>query len=511
MVSGTKQPALLATLTFLAAMPAIAPAASLLPNGDFESGSLLGWFGAGIDGGIADIATAGTCFSGEDTTRLTMFGGHAALIRSGPGGGRGSIGALTSDPFVAGDGIVFAALTGTRDGERVVAPVHFEVRILNADGAPLTAQRFNTAVVRLADGCPGEARDGRFYVHYFDTRAFRDQQIRIQFRQGTNTGGFEPFTLIDQVIVFGRGEGPLFTSKPEAVAALSSTRRGVPRLDASHSFDPDGGPAPLTFSWQIDGENLIRLGEKPCLADLADGTYEATLFVNDGFHAVSDRLRFEITGQSIGGDGQGDNDDSGDGNGETEAVPRVEYDGCGEDTLATEFSIDQGTPAGGGGDNDDSGGAGSGGDPAAGMSGGGVDNSAPTVDLDADDSSVSGNNFQATYVIGGDPVAIADTDVAVGDADGDEIASATITLQYGADGDSLDIDPSLLPAGIAAAVSPTSINLSGVAAPEAYAAAIGAITFETSDPGDGSRFITVTVNDGIDDSGFAFASIIVQE
>src|SRR5690606_24715984 len=124
---------------------------------------------------------------------------------------------------------------------------------------------------------------------------------------------------------------------------------------------------------------------------------------------------------------------------------------------------------------------------------------------------VSGNNFQATYVIGGDPVAIADTDVAVGDADGDEIASATITLQYGADGDSLDVDPSLLPGGIAAAVSPTSINLSGVAAPEAYAAAIGVVPFETSDPGDGSRFITVTVNDGIDDSGFAFASIIVQE
>lgn len=506
MVSGTKRPILLATLAFLAATPAIAPAASLLPNGDFESGSLLGWFGAGLDGGIADIATSGTCFSGEDTTRLTMFGSHAALVKSGPGGGRGSIGTLTSDSFIAGDGIVFAALTGTRDGERVVEPVHFEVRILNADGAPLTAQRFNTAVVRLAEGCPGEARDGRFYVHYFDTRAFRDQQIRVQFRQSTNTGGFEPFTLIDQVIVFGRGEGPLFTSKPEAVAALSSTRRGVPRLDASHSFDADGGPAPLTFSWQIEGENLIRLGEKPCLADLADGTYQATLFVNDGFHAVSDSLRFEITGQSVGG-----NDGSEDGNGETEAVPRVEYDGCGEDTLTTEFSIDQGTPASGVDDNGEPGGAGSGGDPAAGMSGGDVDNSAPTVDLDADDSSVNGNNYQATFVIDGDPVAIADTDVAVADADGDQITGATITLQNGADGDSLDIDPSPLPAGIDAAVSPTSISLSGIAAPQAYAAAIGAVTFAASAPGDGSRFITVAVSDGTDDSGFAFSSIIVQQ
>ncbi|MCZ7596513.1 MAG: hypothetical protein M5U09_00290 [Gammaproteobacteria bacterium] len=114
-------------------------------------------------------------------------------------------------------------------------------------------------------------------------------------------------------------------------------------------------------------------------------------------------------------------------------------------------------------------------------------------------------------MIDGDPVTIADTDVAVADADGDQIAGATITLQNGADGDSLDIDPSLLPAGIDAAVSPTSISLSGIATPQAYGAAIGAVTFEASDPGDGSRFITVAVNDGTDDSGFAFSSIIVQQ
>jgi hypothetical protein len=302
-------------------------AAGLLPNGDFESGSLIGWTATHIGDGIVDVVTAGDCFSAEDTTHVTLFGNHSALLRSGPSGSSRSVGILTSDPFPAGDGVVFATLTGTRDGGRVVRPVDFRVRILDAAGKTLVMEQFSTSVVRLKEGCPSEARDGRFYVHYFDTRAFHDQDIRIQFRQNTRSSGLQPFTLIDQVLLFERGEGPLFTSKPVAVAALSSTRRGILRLDASHSFDPDEGPLAMTYSWRIQGEHRIRVGEYPCIGDLADGTYEAILYVNDGFHALSDTLRFEVTGSRVGTANSTDGGDT--------PTPRVEVPGCDEEVMAS--------------------------------------------------------------------------------------------------------------------------------------------------------------------------------
>ena len=58
-----------------------------------------------------------------------------------------------------------------------------------------------------------------------------------------------------------------------------------------------------------------------------------------------------------------------------------------------------------------------------------VNNSAPTLDLDGDNSTLPGTSFRATFTENGTPVAIADTDTLIGDPDiGSTIASATITL-----------------------------------------------------------------------------------
>ena len=58
-------------------------------------------------------------------------------------------------------------------------------------------------------------------------------------------------------------------------------------------------------------------------------------------------------------------------------------------------------------------------------------NSAPTLDLDG---SAGGNDFATTFTIGDLPVAIADTDAAIADADDTNIESATITLTNILDG-----------------------------------------------------------------------------
>src|SRR4029077_3466726 len=58
-----------------------------------------------------------------------------------------------------------------------------------------------------------------------------------------------------------------------------------------------------------------------------------------------------------------------------------------------------------------------------------VNNSAPTLDLDGDNSTLPGTTYRTTFTENGTAVAIADTDTLIGDLDiGSTIASATITL-----------------------------------------------------------------------------------
>ena len=79
-----------------------------------------------------------------------------------------------------------------------------------------------------------------------------------------------------------------------------------------------------------------------------------------------------------------------------------------------------------------------------------VNNSAPTLDLDGDNSTLPGTSYRTTFTENGTPVAIADTDTLIGDPDiGSTIASATITLTNPQIGDLLTATLPL-PGGITA-------------------------------------------------------------
>ena len=72
-----------------------------------------------------------------------------------------------------------------------------------------------------------------------------------------------------------------------------------------------------------------------------------------------------------------------------------------------------------------------------------VNNNAPVVDLDADNSTVVGTSFRATFTEGGAPIPIADTDTPITDADSTTLASATITLTNPQAGDLLTCHPAV--------------------------------------------------------------------
>ena len=75
-----------------------------------------------------------------------------------------------------------------------------------------------------------------------------------------------------------------------------------------------------------------------------------------------------------------------------------------------------------------------------------VNASAPTLDLDGNNTTLPGTSYRTTFTENGPPVAIADTDTLIGDPDiGSTIASATITLTNPQIGDLLTA--TLLPPG----------------------------------------------------------------
>ncbi|TAK89420.1 MAG: retention module-containing protein, partial [Burkholderiaceae bacterium] len=140
-----------------------------------------------------------------------------------------------------------------------------------------------------------------------------------------------------------------------------------------------------------------------------------------------------------------------------------------------------------------------------------IDNDAvPTLDLDANNSSgASGNNYTTTFTENGAAVAIADVDIAIADSDSSTLASAAITLTNAKAGDLLNVGA--LPAGISATFAGNVITLSGSATLANYQNAIRAISFSNSseNPDTTPRDITVTVNDGGNDSVAAHATINV--
>ena len=140
-------------------------------------------------------------------------------------------------------------------------------------------------------------------------------------------------------------------------------------------------------------------------------------------------------------------------------------------------------------------------------------NNAPVVDLDADDSTVDGTSFRATFTEGGAPIPIADIDTLITDTDSTTLASATITLTDPQAGDLLAASGAL-PGGImASSYDPGTgiLTLSGVASLADYETALEAIRFSSAgdNPVAGNRIIQVVVNDGINDSQPATSLVTV--
>ncbi|HEY9378307.1 MAG TPA: hypothetical protein VIQ02_14580, partial [Jiangellaceae bacterium] len=143
-----------------------------------------------------------------------------------------------------------------------------------------------------------------------------------------------------------------------------------------------------------------------------------------------------------------------------------------------------------------------------------VNNSAPTLDLDGNNTTLPGTSYRTTFTENGTPVAIADTDTLIGDPDiGSTIASATITLTNPQLGDLLTATLPL-PGGItASAYDPVTgtLTLSNVASFADYETALEAIRFSAAGdtPVAGNRIIEVVVNDGVNDSQPATSLVTV--
>ncbi|WP_211219912.1 Ig-like domain-containing protein [Simiduia agarivorans] len=135
------------------------------------------------------------------------------------------------------------------------------------------------------------------------------------------------------------------------------------------------------------------------------------------------------------------------------------------------------------------------------------------LDLDANDSSgTAGTGYKTTYLEGGNPARIADTDISISDVDNATLTGARIQITNVEAGDFLSIGA--LPGGItASAYNPSTgvITLSGTASLAAYQTAIRAIQYSNDGSASGAdRIVNIAVNDGVDWSNTAVSTIAMQ-
>ena len=143
-----------------------------------------------------------------------------------------------------------------------------------------------------------------------------------------------------------------------------------------------------------------------------------------------------------------------------------------------------------------------------------VNNSAPVLDLDADDSSGSfQSTFRNAFTENGAPVPIADVDTSITDADSTTLLSATIKLANPETGDLLTVSGVLPGAITTAGYDPGTgvLTLTGTGTLADYATALTQIRYSNTsdDPVAGDRLIEVVVSDGANDSNLAVAIISV--
>ncbi len=268
-------------------------AAQPVTNGNFETGDLSGWFTDSSNGATVDIVSKGSCYSANDTTKINIRGQYAAQLRANGAGDTDSIATLRSDAFNAGDGFAFIALSESTAALEGKEPTKLVVEILDGtDDSVIASQAFSTGQATLSEGCPSHGEAGHFTSHYFSTRAYRGQGIKIQFKQSTRIKGSAYFTLIDQIVMFNQGEHPAFHSRPRAQAGMKLSNFGTPMLTSEGSFDPDHKLFDLGYTWYVNDD--VYALRNPCIHTLENGNYAAVLYVNDGHHAMSDSVSFHI-------------------------------------------------------------------------------------------------------------------------------------------------------------------------------------------------------------------------
>jgi hypothetical protein len=141
-----------------------------------------------------------------------------------------------------------------------------------------------------------------------------------------------------------------------------------------------------------------------------------------------------------------------------------------------------------------------------------VNNSAPAVDLDPNDSSFgTRTTFRTIFTENGDPTAIADTSII--DLDSTTLASATITLVNQTSFDQLSVTLPLPGGIIASAYDPVTgvLTLTGIASLDDYELALQQILYsnDNDNPNTEDRLIEVVVSDGVNTSNVAAAVITV--
>jgi hypothetical protein len=136
----------------------------------------------------------------------------------------------------------------------------------------------------------------------------------------------------------------------------------------------------------------------------------------------------------------------------------------------------------------------------------------PQIDLDANNSTHLGDDYQANVISGGPAVAISDIDTDIDDFDDFTIFRAQIDIHGTDPGDLLSVNPFLLPPGISASPFNSfdgTLTLSGAASHAAYQTAIELVRFSTNQPVGTHKTIGVSVFDGQEWSSEADAFLTV--
>lgn len=278
-----------------------ANAHTLLFDGGFESGILQGW----IPGkqGMAIVVRRGSCFSDQDTRKLSIRGRYAGLLRSANFSSHGNAASLTSKHFTAGSGLSFLALSQNKPNSTSLLTLN--ISILDQDGTLLETRPLATARSSLSTDCPSTGADTRFSRHFVSTRAYQGKTIRLRFAQHPDTAIQGGFTLIDNVSVFLSGEAAVETSLPLAIASVKFDANTQNRfLSAALPTGYIEQTREWEYSWYIQGESKIRAYYNPCINDLSPGNYSVTLYVRSATTMASDTLYFNVgnAGNPLSGD-----------------------------------------------------------------------------------------------------------------------------------------------------------------------------------------------------------------